>query len=92
MTGRWQDVNQASAPDRESSFDAEPNLNRGSAFDRRSRLVWAIALGLFALLCLTGRPVAGWAFKVPKGWRIPLKRWIGDAMDWLVQDASFGLF
>ena len=36
--------------------------------------------------------MAAWAFKVPKEWRIPLKRWIGDAMDWLVQDAGFGFF
>ncbi|MGI9499909.1 MAG: ABC transporter permease [Geminicoccaceae bacterium] len=55
-------------------------------------LIWALVLGGFILLWFAGRPVAAWAFKVPKGWRIPLKRWIGDAMDWLVQDASFGLF
>jgi glycine betaine/proline transport system permease protein len=60
--------------------------------DRRSRLIWALALAAFGLLWLIGRPVAGWAFKVPKEWRIPLKRWVGDAMDWLVQDAGFGLF
>ena len=64
----------------------KPVVDRG----RAKSLIWALALAVFALLWFAGRPVA--AFKVPKGWRIPLKRWIGDAMDWLVQDASFGLF
>ena len=54
--------------------------------------VWALALASFAVLWLAGKPVAAWAFKVPKTWRIPFKRWIGDGMDWLVQDAGFGLF
>ncbi len=55
-------------------------------------MVWALALAGFLGLWLTGKPAAGWAFKVPKEWRIPLKRWIGDGMDWLVQDAGFGFF
>jgi glycine betaine/proline transport system permease protein len=55
-------------------------------------LVWALTLGAFALLWLLGKPLAGWAFAVPKGWQIPLQRWIGDAMAWLIQDAGFGIF
>ena len=71
-----------------------PSARVGPAFDRgrAPSLLWALALGGFLLLWLFGKPVAAWAFKVPKGWQIPLERWIGDAMDWLVQDASFGIF
>ncbi|WP_282605183.1 proline/glycine betaine ABC transporter permease [Pelagibius sp. Alg239-R121] len=35
---------------------------------------------------------ARWIVKYPAGWRLPLKRDISDAMKWLVEDASFGLF
>lgn len=54
--------------------------------------VWLIAGGAFTLLWLYGEPVAKWAFKVPRDWQIPAKRWIGDFMRWLVEDASLGLF
>ncbi|MDA9981728.1 ABC transporter permease subunit [Gammaproteobacteria bacterium] len=33
-----------------------------------------------------------WAFKYPRDWIIPLSFWISDAMKWLYEDASFGLF
>ena len=35
---------------------------------------------------------AKWAFDYPKAWQIPAQRWIGAAMKWLVDSASFGLF
>lgn len=35
---------------------------------------------------------ARWIIKYPSGWRLPLKRDISDAMKWLVEEASFGLF
>ncbi|MBI1383494.1 MAG: ABC transporter permease subunit [Rhizobiales bacterium] len=54
--------------------------------------LWAAAGITFLLLWLYGKPYAGWAFKMPREWRIPLDRWIGDAMKWLVEEASFGLF
>jgi hypothetical protein len=38
-----------------------------------------VALALFLMLWLAGKPLAAWAFKVPKAWRVPLDRWIGDA-------------
>ncbi|MGI9493482.1 MAG: ABC transporter permease [Geminicoccaceae bacterium] len=72
--------------------DEERGSSRNSPTDRRTAVVWGLALFGFFILWFAGRPVAAWAFKVPKDWRIPLKRWIGDGMDWLVQDASFGLF
>lgn len=55
-------------------------------------LFWAVGIVAFLVLWLAGKPYAKWAFKVPRDIRIPLKRWIGDAMKWLVEDATFGLF
>lgn len=56
------------------------------------RIVWAASFAVFLLLWLYGKPVARWAFDVPAAWRIPMSRWIGDFMAWLVEDATFGLF
>ncbi len=60
----------------------------------------ALWWGLFAVtwvLSTYGRDLskaleARWIIKYPAGWRLPLKRDISDAMKWLVEDASFGLF
>jgi len=54
--------------------------------------LWLAALALFVLLWLFGEPLAEWAFDVPRALRLPLNSWIGGAMTWLVEDASFGLF
>ncbi|MFT5657509.1 MAG: glycine betaine/proline transport system permease protein [Gammaproteobacteria bacterium] len=35
---------------------------------------------------------ARWLIKYPAGWRVPLKDNISNAMQWLIEDASFGLF
>ena len=35
---------------------------------------------------------ARWIVKYPTGWRLPLEQRISDAMQWLVEDANFGLF
>ncbi len=58
----------------------------------RWHMIWLVSLTGFALLWLYGKPVAGWAFKVPRGMRVPVKNWIGDFMKWLVEDATFGAF
>jgi len=58
----------------------------------RWQVIWSVALCLFVALWIYGKPLAGWAFEVPRELRIPLRRWIGDFMKWLVEDASFGLF
>ncbi len=33
-----------------------------------------------------------WAFEYPRAWVVPLKVWINGLMQWLRDDASFGLF
>ncbi|NJO36836.1 MAG: hypothetical protein HC871_03405 [Rhizobiales bacterium] len=81
-------MDKATAPGWKVGFGAKLTADRGGV----TGLVWALALGGFLVLWIAGRPVAAWAFEVPRDWRIPLERWIGDAMDWLVQEASFGLF
>lgn len=58
----------------------------------RNQGLWLLALGLFVLLWQFGKPLAGWAFKIPRDLRLPLKNWIGEGMKWLVEDATFGLF
>ncbi|WP_442583845.1 ABC transporter permease [Mesorhizobium sp. ASY16-5R] len=55
-------------------------------------LPWLIALAVFIAFWQWGEPLAKWAFDYPKAWQIPAQRWIGAAMKWLVNDASFGLF
>ncbi|WP_454013464.1 ABC transporter permease [Aquamicrobium terrae] len=54
-------------------------------------VAWAAALVLFVCFWQFGGN-AKWAFDYPKAWQIPAQRWIGSAMKWLVDSASFGLF
>jgi glycine betaine/proline transport system permease protein len=58
-----------------------------------ARVGW---LGAFAVslvfLYLPRGTLPRWAADVPRGWRLPVQSWISAAMDWLVNDASFGLF
>ena len=51
----------------------------------RSSLALTIVLYLAADL-------VPWAFKYPRTWVVPLKVWINGLMQWLREDASFGLF
>ena len=65
---------------------AAPRLRRG----------WPLWLAIAAVSCVFGflpRGTLGglWA-EVPRGMRIPVADWISAAMDWLVEDAGFGLF
>jgi len=58
----------------------------------RVSLPWLVAGTLFVALCLAGKDTLPFAFTYPKAWIIPAARWIGDAMKWLVNEATFGLF
>ena len=56
------------------------------------RLVWLVALLAVTAVWIAGKNVFPWAFTVPRELRFPAKTWVGDAMDWLVEEANFGLF
>jgi len=77
-----------SAPtlDTRRSRAASPRLDGG-----RLALPWLVALVLFVGFWLFGGGLK-WAFDYPRAWQIPAQRWIGAAMKWLVDSASFGLF
>ncbi|MBB3066238.1 ABC transporter permease [Limibacillus halophilus] len=55
-------------------------------------LVWLVALTLFVLLWQFGETLFAWAFEYPGAYEIPLRYWIRDFMNWLLDDAGFGLF
>lgn len=54
-------------------------------------LLWLAVLAAFCALWLFGTDQK-WAFDYPRAWQIPAQKWIGGAMKWLVESASFGLF
>ncbi len=59
--------------------------------------LWISVFAITWLLSTYGRALAKsldarWIMKYPPAWRLPLKNDISDAMKWLVEDASFGLF
>ncbi len=58
---------------------------------------WLLALVASFMLAAYGKAWttalgARWAIKYPAGWRLSLKRDISAFMDWLIEEASFGLF
>jgi glycine betaine/proline transport system permease protein len=53
--------------------------------------LWALLLAATLGLWL-GKDLWPWAVKYPRGWAVPLKRWIGDFMKWLINDFDLGLF
>jgi glycine betaine/proline transport system permease protein len=57
-----------------------------------SGMLWLAAVAVFVAFWQFGESFAKWAFDYPKAWQVPAQRWIGDAMKWLLNDASFGLF
>ena len=59
---------------------------------RAMMAIWLAALGAASLFWLFGRDLAPWAFRYPRAWQWQLKRTISDLMNWLVDDATFGLF
>ncbi|MCR8726167.1 ABC transporter permease [Frigidibacter sp. ROC022] len=61
-------------------------------FRQVSVVLWIAALGLFWLFWKHGAGLAPWAFDYPRAWTVPVARWISQAMKWLLNDATFGLF
>ena len=57
------------------------------------RLIW-IAFAALAVLCfaLPDGTIPGWLLEIPPGWRLGLAPAISSFMNWLIDDASFGLF
>lgn len=55
-------------------------------------IAWAVVLGAGLLFSLYAEPYAKWAFKFPRTEFRRLKTHISDAIQWLVDDATFGLF
>ena len=51
-----------------------------------------IAAVILLTLILVLRVLAPWAVVWPEALILPLKDWIGAAMDWLIHDLSFGLY
>lgn len=63
----------------------------------RSALIWISLFVITWLLASYGKSMAdasgmNWLVQYPKAWVLPLKGYISSAMQWLVEDASFGLF
>ena len=75
-------------------MDAAATLQPGRAAPPLpARLVWVAIFALsLAFLLLPRGALPRWAADVPRPWRIPVQGWISQAMDWLVNDAGFGLF
>ncbi|HWK68686.1 MAG TPA: ABC transporter permease subunit [Rhizobiaceae bacterium] len=78
---------------------ASPYINTPDAIGRplhhapfKPPMAWTIALAAFVLLWQFGEDPLGWAFDYPKPLTIPAARWISEAMKWLLNEASFGLF
>jgi glycine betaine/proline transport system permease protein len=68
------------------------------AMPRRSaiplnRLLWlAIFVASLVFLYLPRGVLPAWALNLPRGWRVPVQAWVSAAMQWLIDDATFGLF
>ncbi len=66
---------------------AVPHIARRSPWPAAWALLLAATLGLWL-----GRDHWSWAVKYPRSWVVPIKRWIGDFMKWLINDFDLGLF
>ncbi|HET7718300.1 MAG TPA: ABC transporter permease subunit, partial [Bauldia sp.] len=56
------------------------------------RFAWVAVIAITALLWFEGQEFAPWAVVYPRGMEIPAAKWISAGMNWLVDDATFGLF
>jgi glycine betaine/proline transport system permease protein len=58
----------------------------------RRTIGWLAFLAALAVFTVAAKPILPAAFKYPKGWTLPARRWISAFMDWLVESADLGLF
>ncbi|MGB3540003.1 MAG: ABC transporter permease subunit [Mesorhizobium sp.] len=70
---------------------AVPARPRAPARPGSGNVLWIAAIVAFIVFWQYGDHFK-WAFDYPRAWQIPAQRWIGNAMKWLVNSASFGLF
>ena len=56
------------------------------------RIAWVVVIAATAALWIAGREFAPWAVVYPKGLEVPAAKWISAGMNWLVDDATFGVF
>jgi glycine betaine/proline transport system permease protein len=56
------------------------------------RIAWLALLAATATLWMVGDRVAPWAVAYPRAFELPVARWISAGMEWLVREATFGLF
>ncbi len=56
------------------------------------RIAWLVVLAATVLLWTIGDRLAPWAVAYPHAFEIPVSRWITAGMEWLVREATFGLF
>jgi glycine betaine/proline transport system permease protein len=66
--------------------------NKPFVWQRPIFYIWSMALFAAVLFQLYGKPFAPWAFKFPRGWQTGLRYHLSDFSDWLLNDATFGLF
>ena len=59
---------------------------------RPGYLLWSLVIGMSVWMIYLGKSEIRWAFKVPREWRLNLRKDISAFMDWLVNTADFGLF
>jgi len=54
--------------------------------------LWLLAFTLAFIFQTFAKDYIPWAFKFPRGWQIRLRYHLSDFSDWLLNDATFGLF
>ena len=68
------------------------NGNSHKSASRFHLYLWMGAIAAVSVIWLYGRSVVPWAFRLPRGWQMNLRYHLSDFSEWLLNDASFGLF
>ncbi len=70
----------------------EPNFMPPSRWSGTGYKLWLNAIVLAVLFQLFAKPYLPWAFKFPRQWQSELRDYISGFSDWLLNEATFGLF